>query len=286
MIWIPLSILTGLFHALSSALMKKTSEKTNAYMVSFCYMFFSLPFIAIIALNTNLVPTNSVFWYATIISSILIVSALILYVKALKTVQFSCAMPLLSLTPLFLIFTSALMLKEFPSYLGILGILLIIFGTYMLALRQGGHILDPFKIILKSKGSKLLLIAALIYAINANFNKIAIQETNPITFIVFLQIINSFILFSLLIFKSKLNFSEIKPNLKYFIPMGLFLTLGFMAQMTALTMAIVPYVISLKRSSAFFGVIIGFFIFKEKNIKEKLLGTIIMIIGVILITIG
>ena len=51
-----------------------------------------------------------------------------------------------------------------------------------------------------------------------------------------------------------------------------------------LTSSIVPYIISLKRTGILFSVIIGILIFKEKNFKEVIIGSIIMFIGVLLIT--
>ncbi len=55
------------------------------------------------------------------------------------------------------------------------------------------------------------------------------------------------------------------------------------AQFIAVKIALVPYVISLKRVAGLFSVIYGGFMFKEEHIKERLIGTIIMILGVVLI---
>ena len=77
---------------------------------------------------------------------------------------------------------------------------------------------------------------------------------------------------------------EIKSNLEYLALLGI--SSGFMMVVSAYAMliAIVPYVISLKRSSAIFAIFFGYFYFNEKSIKNALIGTIIMLIGGILIT--
>ena len=46
---------------------------------------------------------------------------------------------------------------------------------------------------------------------------------------------------------------------------------------------IVPYMIALKRTSSVFGVGYGWLIFKEKGIKERALGTLLMVLGAVLI---
>jgi uncharacterized membrane protein len=46
----------------------------------------------------------------------------------------------------------------------------------------------------------------------------------------------------------------------------------------------VAYVISIKRTSVIISILFGYLIFKEKGIKERLLGAVIMVIGVLFIT--
>jgi len=53
--------------------------------------------------------------------------------------------------------------------------------------------------------------------------------------------------------------------------------------MLAITLVIVPYMVSIKRTSSIFGVLYGKFMFKEKNIKQRFLGAAIMLIGAALI---
>jgi uncharacterized membrane protein len=286
MLWLSLGILSGLFHSLMGACSKKALKKSNQYTTAFAYAGFSLPFLLITLFWLDLAPVNFTFWWATLISSFLSVFCIVLFMRALSITDLSLALPFLSLTPVFLIFTSKLMLGEFPTTLGILGILLIVSGAYVLELNQEKGVLGPFRALRKNKGIHLILIVAFIYAFSSNFNKIAILNSNPITYLVIVQTISALIFLLLIYFKSKQNLAEIKSNFFSLLPIGLFVALSLLAQMTALTLSIVPYIISLKRSSALFAVILGFLIFKEKNIKPKLLGAAIMVFGVFLIAIS
>ena len=57
-------------------------------------------------------------------------------------------------------------------------------------------------------------------------------------------------------------------------------------QMLAINLTLVAYVISIKRTSAIMSSLFGFWLFKEKGIKERLLGVILMVLGVVLITLA
>jgi uncharacterized membrane protein len=57
-------------------------------------------------------------------------------------------------------------------------------------------------------------------------------------------------------------------------------------QMTAINLTLVSYVISIKRTSVIMSVLFGYFIFKEKGLKERLTGTSIMVIGVLSIALS
>lgn len=56
--------------------------------------------------------------------------------------------------------------------------------------------------------------------------------------------------------------------------------------MIAISLILVAYVISIKRVSVVFCVLWGHFIFKERGIKERLAGTSVMVLGVVLITLS
>jgi uncharacterized membrane protein len=55
------------------------------------------------------------------------------------------------------------------------------------------------------------------------------------------------------------------------------------SHMMAISLVNVAYMISLKRTSLVIGVIYGYFFFREKNIRERLSGALLMFIGFIMI---
>ena len=284
--WLFLGLSSGLFHALQSMVSKKALEDVNHYLVAFAYAAFSLPYFIIALLWFDLAPLNFTFWWAAIATSALNVVALVLLMKALSIGELSLTMPFLSFTPIFLIFTSNLMLGESPSLMGIYGIILIVGGAYVLEMKKGTGISGPFRAFLKNRGSQLVLLVAFIYAITSNLDKITVQNSNPITRNIIVLVLMAIMLLLLIRFKSNQKLVEIKSRYKLLLIAGFFAALTLLFQMIALTIAMVPYVISLKRTSALFSVILGFMAFKERNVGPKLLGSALMVAGVLLISVS
>ena len=131
-----------------------------------------------------------------------------------------------------------------------------------------------------------MLLVAFVWSITANFDKIGVTNSNPIFWAISMNIFVMFILFPVIYLKSRKQARKIPRNIKALLPVGLFGALLLIFQMTAITMTLVAYVISVKRTSAIMGVIFGALIFREKNIKGRLAGAIIMVLGVLLITLS
>lgn len=284
--WFLFSLSSGFFHAISGVFSKKALKEVNPLLVAFANIFFALPFFLIALLWLNWSPLNFIFWRAALISAALNVIALLFVMRALKIGGLSSTIPFLSFTPLFLIFTSKLIVGEFPSMLGILGIILIIVGAYVIETGEQKGFLGPFKSLVKNKGAQLVILASFIYSISSSFDKVAVLNSNPITYLVVLYSIIALVYIILIQLKSDQKFGAIKQKFKILFPIGLLAALTVFFQMTAINSAMVSYVISLKRTSVFWSVLLGLIIFKEKNIKFRLASALLMVIGVFLISLG
>jgi len=65
------------------------------------------------------------------------------YVRALEASEVSLVSPLLSLSPLFMLLTSWMILSEVPDGQGVVGVLVIVGGTYLLTAGPSGSPTDP-----------------------------------------------------------------------------------------------------------------------------------------------
>ncbi len=289
MTWLIFGILTAFFEAVKDVFSKQNLKKNDEYVVAWSLAFFSAVFLAPFLFFIEIPPLNPQlnpqFWIALLIGASLNSVTAILYIKAIKLSDLSLTVPLVALTPLFMLLTSPLIVGEYPNFFDCIGIFLIVMGSYLLNIKEKSQgYLAPFKALLQQPGPKLMLIVAFLWSITSNFDKIGVQHSSPIFWLFSLFTTMSVLLLPVLLHKTPNPSRKIRQQLPMLIAMGFVNGLGVIFQMQALTMTLVVQVIAVKRTSVLMGVLFGHFIFKEKDIQQRLLGAAIMIVGVFFIT--
>ncbi len=286
MLGIMLALLTAFFDSLKDLFSKKGLKKIDEYIIAWSLPAFSLILLVVITLFVGIPPIGPRFWLAVVISGSINIATLILYMKALKSSDLSLATPMSLMAPLFLLVTSPLIVGEFPGLFGVIGILLIVGGAYTLKIKEikKGY-LAPFKALLREKGPRLMLIVAFLWSISSNFDKIGIQESSTLFWVFAWTAFIVIGMFPIMLYKSGKNLRQIPQNFRSLVPIGVFSGIMILCQVTALKLTLVAYVISLKKTSALLSVLWGFLIFKEKGIKERLLGVAMMVAGVVMIAV-
>jgi uncharacterized membrane protein len=281
MIWLAFAILTAFFESLKDVFSKKSLQDLDEYLVAWASMTFAVVFLIPVLWWTGIPTLGDRFWLVLFMGGSLNVISFTLYVKAIKISDLSLTMPMITLTPLFLLVTSPLIVQESASFADAIGVLLLVIGSYVLNLRERSQgYLAPLKAIFRNKGSRLMLTVAFIWSITSNFDKVGVVNSSPI-FSLF-----GFIALGmtpLVLLKSK-NVQYVLPNLKGLMTIGLFNALAISFQMIAVTYTLVTQVIAVKRTSALMSVLFGHFFFAENGLKERLTGATIMVLGVVLIT--
>lgn len=283
MVWYVFAILGALFDSTFYMLSKKLLKNIDQYVLASGVFLSSFIVLLAISLFRGIPEIGTAFYQSVFVTGILNVIAAIFYYKALKMTDLSLSIPMISFTPIFLIFTSFLLLNELPTTYGIVGIILIVVGSYILnTTKDSKHLLDPLKEIFVNRAILYMLIVAFLFGISANFDKIVVKNSDPFFghSMVFLLIGGSF--FGISVIKNKGFFSYQSDFHKIFF-IGMILALEAITINIAYTMQIVPYVISLKRLSILFSVFYGGLIFKEQNIFMRIVGALIMTVGVVLI---
>lgn len=261
------------------------NDDIDEYIMSWSLRFFALIFLLPVLFFIEIPELNQKFWIALFGSGILNVVATILYMKAIKHGELSLIIPMISFTPLFLLGTSPLMIGEFPSSWGLIGVVLIVIGSYVLNIHEYDHsdYLAPLKSIFKNKGTILMLSVAFIWSFTSNFDKMGVINSSPLFWTVMIHVFLTTTLLPIMIYKSPNCWNIIKNKTKEIAPLGIINALKLSFQMIALELVIVPYVVSIKRMSILFSVLIGYFFFKEKHIKKRIIGASIMLAGAVFI---
>jgi drug/metabolite transporter (DMT)-like permease len=285
MIWLAFAILTAFFESLKDVSSKKGLASIDEYIVAWVSIVFAAVFLIPVLLCTKIPTLNNQFWVALLIGGSLNVISFVLYIKAIKASDLSLTVPIVTLTPLFLLVTSPLIVHESPGIADAIGVFLIVMGSYVLNLRERhkGYF-APLRAIVREKGSRLMFIVALIWSITSNFDKVGVINSSPLFWSTALYSFLAIGILPIVLYKSRQNLDQIVPNAKILATIGLFHALAIGFQMVAISYTLVTHVIAIKRTSALISVLFGHFLFKERGLQERLLGAVIMVVGVIVMT--
>lgn len=194
-------------------------------------------------------------------------------IKALSLGDLSAIAPINSYKPIVAIIIGFLYLREIPNINAFLGILLIIFGTYFVLGAKS-----------KTKINKSAIFYRVLALIFSGTEAIFIKKIILLSGVnnAFFLWVFSGLIFSLLFVAVSHNNLEIK-SLKY--QLLLVLAVGVMQYSTNYVFAKmnVSYALALFQLSTILSVFLGANLFKEENFKEKLIGSIIMAIGAVII---
>ncbi len=284
--WVILSLISAFSLATSDALTKKALTYNNEYIVAWFRLLFAVPFLFCIWIFIPQPELDIKFYKAFVFALPLEILAMVLYIKALKVSPLSLTLPFLSLTPVFLILVSYVVLEEKVSLQGGIGVIFLAAGSYTLNLHEmRDGIFKSFKAITKEKGSIFMIFVALIYSITSSLGKMAIEHSSPLFFGTTYFIVMTIIFTPVALMMGGNEAKKFVAGKQYkglFFP-GLFYSIMIASHMLAMSLTKVAYMISLKRTSVMIGVLYGYFIFKEKNIRERLSGALLMFIGFVMI---
>ena len=287
MSWFVYAFVCALSLATADALSKKAlDDNSDPSIIAWVRTGYTLPFMIIIIPFVDIPPLDGVFYMAIFAAVPLDIVALLLYMKAIKISPLSLTLPFLSLTPVFLIGTSYIILGERPDRSGFIGIVLVVIGAYLLNVHTiSKGFFEPFKAIAKEQGSVLMIIVAFVFSIGACIGKIAVQHSDPLFFSVVYSFLLSFFFYLVISFRIKHFYSKLFSRPVLFLVIGILITIMIITHLKAISLIEVSYMVSVKRLSILFGAIYGVIFFKETNIKERLLGATVMVFGIIMIAV-
>jgi drug/metabolite transporter (DMT)-like permease len=287
MVWLSYALICAFSWATTDALCKKGLTENTELVVAWIRVTYAIPFLLLTWPYIKIPPLDTSFWIATATVIPCDIVGLLLYMRALKISPMSLTVPFLALTPVFVLLTSFIVLGELPSLLGSAGILLIVAGAYILNLNTGiKGVWGPFRAIRHERGSVLMIIVALIYSISSTMGKLAIMHSGPLFFGLFCFTILGVFFSILLGIRQKQAVKHIFLRPKLYLSIGFFNALMIISHFLALNLAKVAYMIAVKRTNILFGVLYGWIIFGEQRISQRLLGSGLMLSGVILIAFG
>ncbi len=228
--------------------------------------------------------TRDGFWRLLFADGALNAIAAYFYIRAFREADASLVAPLMSLTPILLLVTSPLMLGEIVPPIGALGILLAVVGSYRLGELDGrAGVLQPFKALGRNRGVRSMLVAVAIWSVTSNLDKMGVIASTPLLWSASIScfVASCACLYWLL---ARPRDRPARLHWLFFIP-GLGQALQAVLQNVALTLILVPYVISIKRTSAIITVLLSA-LFLGEVISKRLEGAFIMVVGAMLMALA
>ncbi|MBF0153167.1 MAG: EamA family transporter [Magnetococcales bacterium] len=288
MSWLFLAALTAVAEAGKDILGRQTRGRIDPWLTVWGMYLFSLPSLLPLLLLPGAVPTvQGSFWPTVVGSALLNTVAMFLYIHAIRRSDLSLTTPMLAFSPLFLLLTSPLMIDEYPSTLGVVGIVLIVAGSYVLNLRsRAAGPWAPFQAMLRTPGPRLMLMVAILWSIGANLDKMAIRTASPLFYSVVVYTLMALFTAPVALFFARARLGDIPGEYKILLLLGTLNSFSILCQMTATLDVLVPYVIAVKRTSIVLGVLWGGIMLREPGMAERLTGAAIMLAGVVLVTLA
>lgn len=284
MLWIITALLTAFFDANTSFFSKRAMKKVSPWLASWALFAFSLPFFLVALLIVGIPAIGPLFPWVFVVNIALYIISIVIYMRAIEKSPLSLTLPMVAFTPAFMLLTGPLILGEFPRMPGLIGIASIIAGAYVLNAKDAKKgLLAPFVSLVRERGPMLMFIVAVMWSLTATLGKLLVEQSSPV-FSMTSQYAAATAIFSLIVFATKkVRPSDIRKNFKGLAGIGVFMSLSELSLAYTYTLTLAVYAIAVKRLSILIGSLYGFKFFKEGDVVQRLAGSALMLLGIVLI---
>lgn len=211
-----------------------------------------------------------------------------LNLEALKREDLSYTAPLNAFVPVFTLVIAVLFLGETPPSFGLLGIAIVVIGAYIISIKpERIHWYDPLQRLFTSAGAQLSLGVAFCYAINTVLMKALSNNGYNAFVILYVTTLVGWILLLYVPLGRRGELKGIGRSDKLAVLGGSFSSFaGSFFHILALANTYASYAASVRRLDSVISVLLGGHYFKEKNIRIKLIGSIIMTAGAVIMVLS
>lgn len=289
--WLALTLLCAVSLAAADATTKRWFAHSSARQIVLVRLGLTGLLLLPLAVSQPLPELPAAFWTWIAVLVPLELAAMLLYMQAIRDHPLALTLPYLSFTPVLVTLTGWLILGETVNPTGLIGILLVVFGSWLLNLPEDGRMrwresLRPFAAIVRNRGSRLMLVVAVIYAVTSAGGKAAMQWLQPIQFGAWYFVFIGAGALALVGLSRPGDFRILARR-----PGTGLLAAGLMAVMVlthflALAEVETAYMIAVKRTSMLFGMLFGVLWFGETHARRHLSAGVIMVAGVALIVLA
>lgn len=287
-------IFWALFSALCAAT-RRTNEKKltlelHPLTISFMVQLLSLPVILVTVLirgdMLNPLSQGWAFWLPLIAVCVGFYPLnAMLYLGAVKNGELSKVLPIQSLWPVFSLVPAWLWLHELPNFVAVVGVLLIVSGVYALGLK-GKQLHHPFQPFREDKSSLYMLLAVTLVTFAGVLDKVAIKAANATFYSLISTIGAVIVLYASIRIRKVREFHLMKDYAANLSLTGMLQGSSYTSYLIALSLGPIAYVSAIRSSNILMGAMLGIILLKEKLTLPKILSSILIFIGGVVLAVG
>lgn len=285
--WVALALGAALLTSFNPILYKRILQDAEPLVVVWGVTLLALPLLGLftLALTSEYPRIDGLFVLSVSGAAGLNVMAHLASTKALKLADVSLVTPLLTFSPVFTLLISAVLFGETPSARGLLGVGLVLVGAYWLNLSSADR-LAPLKAFALKPGIMLILLAGLLWAVTPLLEKTAIRHTSPESprFAAFVATaLLPIMLTPAVVVRGRAAIGKLFLHRREWWLAALVAGSAPILGYTAFSLGFVGYVTTLFKLSTILTVLWGSLFLKERNLAQRLPGSLMMVVGAVLI---
>ncbi|ESQ13439.1 MAG TPA: EamA family transporter [Chromatiaceae bacterium] len=302
--WFAVSLICALSLASADAATKAWLQGYSARELAL--VRFSLTAVWLLPMLAGLPVLSSLpvaFWGWMLVLWPLEMLAMLIYMAAIRDHPLSLTVPYLAFTPAFILVIAHLLLGEQASMQGVLGVLLVVIGAWLLNIAHARRDdwrswFSPLRAILWEPGSRMMLAVAILFAFTASIGKLMLHYIPAQQFGAFYFLTLGLLMPLLFALPGLRGTAENDrgppwqslPRL-FRRPRAVLAVAGLNALMIythfiALAQVEVAYMVAVKRTSLLFGILYGALLFHETGLRTRLPAGALMLAGVVTILTG
>lgn len=280
--WLLFSFLSAFTQASYLAVAKRLTKNLSPNVLGSGGFFAALPFLAGYGIIFGWPELNGQFYIGAIGTVGINIIALIFLYRGLANTDLSVGAPIFALTPIFALPVSFFILGESPSILGGVGVVIAVLGFMIVAhehRKKDCSLEEEIKSKKQRKGIIFLMITAFLYSISVNFDKMASANSTPFFATSFILTFMGLGMLLIAIGKKETKHLKRKDDFLKLFLLGFINLIAVFVWYVAILGGLVVYSVAIKRLSVLIGILYGYFWFKEKNIRQKFAGAVVVLIG-------
>jgi drug/metabolite transporter (DMT)-like permease len=283
--WWLFSIASALSQVGRNAVMKYLGHSLDEYINVWGRFFFLLPFALVASWVAGFPKVGWEYWFFSFLAGFSQVISTLLLSKSFKHGEISVTVTIWKLQVVLLAVFGVLFLHETISPGGTAGILVSLFGVYLLNMRRARlSLAEPIVLLLREKGMRYALLAALTITPTILLFKKTAQLGDPFFCTLTNYIFASLLIFPLIIKKSASHLAVIPQYLGRFFALGLFGAAATIFGTFGYIRSAAAYVEAVKQIEIPVTLAVGVLFFNERERVQTIWpGCIILMIGLFIL---